>query len=57
MIYRPLPWYKRWWFVTTVGVVVLGGTLGAVLGSRRMHVERDVSVSVERPVGIPILRR
>jgi hypothetical protein len=57
VIYRPLPWYKQWWFVTTVGVVVLGGTLGAVLGSRRMHVERDVSVVIERPVGIPILRR
>ncbi|HUT78345.1 MAG TPA: hypothetical protein VM285_11695 [Polyangia bacterium] len=26
------PWYRRWWFWTAVGVVVLGGTAGAVGG-------------------------
>lgn len=28
------PFYKAWWFWTTVGVVVAGGVVGAVLGSR-----------------------
>jgi tetratricopeptide (TPR) repeat protein len=31
---RPIPVYRRWWLWTTVGVVIAGGVVGAVLGVR-----------------------
>lgn len=30
---EPTPWYKSWWFWTTVSVVIVGSTTGAILAS------------------------
>jgi hypothetical protein len=56
--YRPLPWYKRWWFITSVGVVVLAATVTTVALVRKRHLERDASVTLSRPArAAPVLFR
>jgi len=45
-VYRPLPWYKRWWFITALGVVVLTATVTTVTLVRQRHLERDGSVTL-----------
>lgn len=58
--YRPLPWYKRWWFVTSVGVAVLAATLTTVALARKAHLDRDGSIVLTKPAGeaaLPALLR
>ena len=58
VIYRPLPWYKRWWFITSVGVVVLAATVTTVALVRQRHLDRDASVTLTKPLrGAPVLLR
>lgn len=58
VLYRPLPWYKRWWFITTVGVTLLAGTLTAVALSRRRHLDRDGSITLSQELrsAAPVIR-
>jgi hypothetical protein len=60
VLYRPLPWYKRWWFITSVGVTVLAATLTTVALSRQRHLDRDASVTltlgVRSPPPLPVVR-
>lgn len=58
VLYRPLPWYKRWWFITSVGAAVLAATLTTVALSRRRHLERDGSITLSRGLrsGVPVFR-
>lgn len=49
-IYRPLPWYKKWYVVTAIGVgaALLAGTataLGVAL-SENSHLKRDLTVTL-----------
>jgi len=58
--YRPLPWYKSWWFVTAVGVVVLGATVTTVALARKQHLDRDGSIVLTRSgadAALPVLLR
>lgn len=50
VLYRPLPWYKRWWFITSVGVAVLAATLTTVALSRPRHLDRDGSITLSQSV-------
>lgn len=45
-VYRPLPWYKRWWFITSLGVALLTATVTTVTLVRQRHLERDGSVTL-----------
>lgn len=53
VIYRPLPFYKKWWFVTAVSAAVLVATLTTVALVRPRHLDRDGSVTLERPLASP----
>lgn len=58
--YRPLPWYRRWWFVTSVGVAVLAATITTVALARKSHLDRDGSIVLTRPAdqaALPALLR
>lgn len=58
VIYRKLPWYKRWWFVTSVGVAVLAATVTTVALARQRHLDRDASVTLVKPIrSVPVLLR
>jgi len=58
VLYRPLPWYKRWWFVTSVGAAVLAATLTTVALSRRRHLDRDGSITLSQGLrsAVPVFR-
>jgi PEGA domain len=60
VLYRPLPWYKRWWFITSVGVTVLAATLTTVALSRQRHLDRDgtvtLSLGLRSPPPLPVIR-
>lgn len=53
VIYRPLPYYKKWWFVTAVSAAVLVATFTTVALVRPRHLDRDGSVTLERPLASP----
>jgi len=55
VLYRPLPWYKRWWFITSVGVTVLAAALTTVALSRRRHLDRDGSITLSQGLRSPPL--
>ncbi len=57
VLYKPLPWYKRWWFITSVGVTVLAATLTTVALSRRRHLDRDGSITLTRGLRSPAVIR
>jgi hypothetical protein len=59
VIYRPLPFYKKWWFVTVVGVAALAASLTTVALARPRHLERDGSVTIEKTMSAqpPLLFR
>lgn len=50
---RPLPWYKQWWFVTVVGTALLAATVTTVALARPRHLDRDGSVTLEKPLVSP----
>jgi hypothetical protein len=41
-----LPWYRRWWAVTTLGAIILGGTAPTVAILARRSVARDSDLFV-----------
>lgn len=53
VIYRPLPWYKKWWFITSVGAAVLAATVTTVALARQRHLDRDASITLEKPLRSP----
>ncbi len=53
VLYRPIPWYKRWWFITSVGVTLLAATLTTVALSKRRHLDRDGSITLSRSLRAP----